>query len=272
MIGDMTTPTGNNNTMPGQVYTILSWAKSMNGLKLCAFNSEKIKVNTSALEEMQRMKATNSLIPDIIHKKISSSSLTLSYLNIRSLREHYQDLLDSEIVAFSKILCLSETKIQNYINYQIKNMTCFHSKTKHGSAIYVSTDFDNVITIPTTTTIIETVAIIVSSVLILSAYIPPATSWPRIQRDVKNLIQEIIHNYEQEFLNIIFIGDFNVDLAVLQKLTLLLKEFGLKQHLTEPTHELGSILDLVFTNLEEVTIHNIPVWFTDHHAITLQIK
>ena len=62
-----------------------------------------------------------------------------------------------------------------------------------------------------------------------------------------------------------------MDLTGLQKLTLLMQDFHLRQLVTEPTHELGSILDLVFTNLDEVTIDNIPIWFTDHHIITMQI-
>lgn len=66
MIGDMTTHNNKNNTMPGQIYTLLSRAKSMNGLRLCSFDAEKIKVNYSALEEMHRLQTTKLLIPDTL--------------------------------------------------------------------------------------------------------------------------------------------------------------------------------------------------------------
>ena len=42
MVGDMTTPGGRTNTMPGQIYTMLSRAKSMKALRLCSFDSDKI--------------------------------------------------------------------------------------------------------------------------------------------------------------------------------------------------------------------------------------
>ena len=52
----MITPTGNTNTMPGRIYTMLSRAKSTKGLKLCSFDSKKIKMNEAALLEMKRLK------------------------------------------------------------------------------------------------------------------------------------------------------------------------------------------------------------------------
>ena len=61
MVGDMTTPDGKTNTMPGQIYTMLSRAKSMEGLKLCAFHANKIKVNESTLREMERLDECNTL-------------------------------------------------------------------------------------------------------------------------------------------------------------------------------------------------------------------
>jgi ABC-type molybdate transport system permease subunit len=57
----MTTPDGKTNTMPGEIYTMLSRAKSMEVLKLCAFHANKIKVNESTLHEMERLDECNTL-------------------------------------------------------------------------------------------------------------------------------------------------------------------------------------------------------------------
>jgi ABC-type molybdate transport system permease subunit len=60
MVDDMTTPDGKTNTMPGEIYTMLSRAKSMEVLKLCAFHANKIKVNESTLHEMERLDECNT--------------------------------------------------------------------------------------------------------------------------------------------------------------------------------------------------------------------
>lgn len=41
--------------MPGQIYTMLSRAKSMKGLELCAFDDKMVKVNETTLQEMERL-------------------------------------------------------------------------------------------------------------------------------------------------------------------------------------------------------------------------
>jgi ATP-dependent DNA helicase PIF1 len=63
IVGDMTTPNDKNNTMPGQIYTMLSRAKSMTGLKLRYFHTDKTRINVSALNEMRRLQSTRQLVP-----------------------------------------------------------------------------------------------------------------------------------------------------------------------------------------------------------------
>jgi ATP-dependent exoDNAse (exonuclease V) alpha subunit len=79
MIGDMTTPAGKTNTMPGQIYTMLSRAKSMTGLKLCAFDPKKIKVNETALQEMERLTKSSLLQPVTLHSVLQSPGDSSKY-------------------------------------------------------------------------------------------------------------------------------------------------------------------------------------------------
>ena len=66
-------------------------------------------------------------------------------------------------------------------------------------------------------------------------------------------------------------GDFNTStISTLEKLTDLFKTFALNQHVSTPTHILGSTLDLICTNSTNSNIVTVPLYFTDiilHHFI-----
>ena len=85
----------------------------MTGLKLCSFHADKIRVNASALDEMRRLQSTKELVPKTIQSTLTTSKLTVSYLNVRSLKEHLEDLLQSKAAAKSDVLCLSENESTN---------------------------------------------------------------------------------------------------------------------------------------------------------------
>ncbi|KAH3832138.1 hypothetical protein DPMN_105415 [Dreissena polymorpha] len=55
MIADMTFTKQQKTTMPGQIYTMLCRAKSIDAIKFNSFHISKILVNKSALEEMPHL-------------------------------------------------------------------------------------------------------------------------------------------------------------------------------------------------------------------------
>lgn len=150
-------------------------------------------------------------------------------------------------------------------------MKCIYSKCKHGSVIY--SNHDDVEIFPLNTTVLETVSVIVKETLIVSVYVAPATSWTLIADDIKSVTRQI-NSYPRKhnFSKILIIGDFNLDVRMQTLLAKMLLESGLHQMVTEPTHELGSILDLAFTNHNDTILFNKPVWFSDHHIITVHLK
>lgn len=83
-------------------------------MRLCSFNEEKIKVNYSALDEMHRLQTTKLHIPDTLPTDFDVTTFRGSYLNVRSLKEHYLDLESYKIAEIADIFCLSETKVHNY--------------------------------------------------------------------------------------------------------------------------------------------------------------
>ena len=94
-----------------------------------------------------------------------------------------------------------------------------------------------------------------------------------LKADVQDIIRQIDRNRTRSVCSkVVIIGDFNLDLQTQEQLSSVMLESGLHQLITEPTHELGSVLDLLYTDLEGCTVHNIPVWFSDHHIISMQIQ
>ena len=133
MIGDMTLSEKKSNTMPGQIYTMLSRAKEMKGLKLKSFQADKIKVNSSALQEMKRLQ---SMEKDLTTLNISEDSKAIGFLNIRSLKEHYQDFCQNDFSEKLDFLCLSETKVKDYSRYQLEVDMCMFKDSPWISSIY----------------------------------------------------------------------------------------------------------------------------------------
>lgn len=105
----------------------------------------------------------------------------------------------------------------------------------------------------------------------LSVYIPPSSSPKTVICDFNRLLQEFVTH---TLNTCIILGDFNLSLSHHQQIEHIGKQCGLHQLVHEPTHELGSVLDLVFTNHPEdaCKLTNTPICYSDHHALTVLLK
>ena len=267
MIGDMTLSEKKSNTMPGQIYTMLSRAKEMKGLKLKSFQADKIKVNSSALQEMKRLQ---SMVKDLATLNISEDSKAIGFLNIRSLKEHYQDLCQNDLSEKLDFLCLSETKVKDYSRYQLEGMTCVCSRTPHGSAVF--TKYHDVQHFQIMIKKTEVLVVLADDTLVASMYVPPNIPWSELSIELRGIAQQLNDlSNEHQALHTVLGGDFNADYQRLAAISKLMLEYGLQQLVQTPTHERGAILDVIFSSLPEYcTVLNIPLWFTDHHAVVIQ--
>ena len=101
-----------NRSMPGQVYTMISRAKSMTTLKLIGFHKSKIVINKDALIEMDRLRLS-SVIFSHTFLPAFGEQLILS-LNIRKLSSHFSDITQPYFIEKASYICLSETHTNNY--------------------------------------------------------------------------------------------------------------------------------------------------------------
>ena len=178
MIADMTLGEKQTTTQPGQVYTMLSRAKATKGIKIVGFEPSKIKVNSHAVEEMERLKQ-HKLAAYPRPLSCDTEHIIITYLNVRSLHAHYEDICADQNIKESDIVCLTETHVNNYEHYNIREMFCISAPSKHGCAIYSKAPVDAQLHSPAAT-FTESVAIVALNTLVVCLYIPPNTSCRRI--------------------------------------------------------------------------------------------
>ena len=77
----------------------------------------------------------------------------------------------------------------------------------------------------------------------------------------------------------VIMGDFNIDMNSdspgAKQLAQQMTNLGYRQLITSPTCDIGSIIDLIFTNFPEdmeVRAETLPVYYSDHMIIWAAIK
>ena len=99
-------------------------------------------------------------------------------------------------------------------------------------------------------------------------YCPPTTHLSDICKSVEHFIEE------QSRSDIIIGGDLNIDLKKPpNKVTKFLNDQGLEQITTSPTHQSGSHIDHVWTNVRDPQPNVIDLWtyYSDHKQILVDI-
>ena len=108
---DQSTKSGKRITQvhQGMFYTLLSRAKSRDKVQLLNFDAEKhIKVNTKAIQEMERMR--NECLLSFVHPLKEMNGENICLFNIRSWNAHIDHFLSDEVYANNSILfCFTET-------------------------------------------------------------------------------------------------------------------------------------------------------------------
>lgn len=85
-------------------------------------------------------------------------------------------------------------------------------------------------------------------------------------KDVSKLLEHC-NNLQKSGHYTVITGDFNLQITHVQELEKRMNANNISQFIQNPTHELGSVLDLMFTNYKQVSTYNIPVYYSDHHLI-----
>ena len=275
----------------GQVYVALSCSTSLQGLHILGqINNKHVRANPRVHNEYDRLRRLNE--EDIqkitnIHKgsgQDTNSALTLSLLNICSLRKHSSDIKCDKNLFNSDILAFTETQLlpgDNDFDI-VQNLTPFtlyrndHNSDKFCSlATCVKNDFHvlNQEYFPTLNAVkflvtCDTNNVRQQTLSFLLLYRKNGTS-------ILDFVSAIDYLLRAHSIDVI-LGDLNVNFFStidMQPLTDLMESFNYVQIVDKPTFISGSLLDHVYVRQAiNANIHSSVISvYSDHDAVRITL-
>ena len=253
----------------GQIYVTLSHATSLQGLHILGeMQSKHIKANPKVNEEYERLRDSSPYFDTLAEEQYSCDPvLTVSLLNIRSLRKHSEDIKFHAQLFNSDVLALTETQLlANDSDVEIKeNLEPFriyrqdHCTDKYSSmAICVkhNLELENYESIPILNAIkfdfVDTRLRESRSLLLL--YRKNNSNVPQYME----VLQYVISSSRIDEI----IGDFNMNYfnEIHSQPLLFIESLNYTQIVTEPTFvSAGSLLDHMYKRPTSIRIFNNSV-------------
>lgn len=265
----------------GQAYVAVSRATSLQGLFLLDFKPELIKADDMVLKEMNRLEEHTSSTTEA-YQQLSGPSpniVRVCFFNVQSLwATHRRDVENDPYINTASILAMSETwqpSIQCSLKGYGYNISRGRSSENGGGVALFSKNYPlNELDLLITNCNIDAIAAHIplsndnSYITVLLLYCPPRTTVPLICCCIKDFIQS--HRGEQ----IIIGGDFNINLnKTSNSVVKLLQEEGFVQVSNGPTHQSGSHIDHIWTNLHPLpTTFGMWTYYSDHKQTFIDIK
>ena len=275
-----------NRFSSGQAYVALSRARTLEGLQLLDFDSDKIRANIHVQKEMQRILSEMHLPSPYLQllSPMTSSTVQLALLNANSARLHFSDISSDPVLLYSSVVGITETHFteRKKNDYQLQNFRLYMNEqntriNNHGIALYVSESFESKLFCVPFTVGIEILCLDIrrepgSSCRVVLLYRSPSVSQVMFLNDL-NIVLSYLQKNQME--DSVLMGDFNVDaqnISASSALNRMIETFGWKQMVTVATHRSGSCLDHIYihqTSYGRVSV--LPTYFSDHHFVHIQL-
>ena len=220
------------------MYVALSRISKFDNMYLIGkYNRNAIKVNQNAKQEYERLHNESMLTP-LLLPQVTSDSLTITLLNIRSLRKHSDDILNDIALVNNDVLCLTETQL--HLNEDTSEIT---SKFQNSFRMYFNNNRDKYRSIAfgysSNMALCSSADCGSKSVLALKLYRSPNL--------LPNLFLENLTSWIDEEKPDILLGDFNLDALCYDSCNPLQQRLeNYKLLVSEPTHMDGGLLDHVY--------------------------
>ena len=267
----------------GQIYVALSRSTSLNGIYILGdIQSKHVRADPRVHKEYKRLREISPLQPQTIRDH--SSSLTISLLNVRSLKKHSIDVKHDCNTLSADMLCFTETQLlpssnDNEIRNSLFLFTLF--RQDHVSDRYSSLAICSKPNLETKEhhyfpeinalkfVVVNDIAAVPITMLLLYCKHSSNVS------QYINSITYILNNYEVD----IILGDFNINYLndnEVQPLNVLMESLNYMQTVQTPTFiSSGTLLDHVYVRNEMLSITDtsvIPVYYSDHDAVKISLS
>ena len=237
-------------------------------------DESKIYQNMKALSELKRLDNISESNKKSNWDINMKEAMKISSLNCRSLKKHYDDIIDDELLIGSDMICLQETWLENDIIIDYLKIPQFmlhlNSRGKgKGLAIYYNADlFSHEIDIKKDEIQISKFTSFDINILII--YRSQNGSTTELKRDIELLIDE---DKPQ-----LILGDFNFcySNSTNNETKKFLRENDFIQLIDQPTQIEGNILDHAYkrdkTNIFDYSVKLHSKYYTDHRGTTVIMK
>jgi len=250
----------------GMAYVMLGRCENLKDIFIAGeFKKEGINIDQEALEESQ---ALDKAFQDR-QLSLPSNAFKVSYLNVRSLRAHIQDVkLDSSIVN-SDIFGLGETWMHPNETFSIEGFkSCFVSAGKgKGIASFSKTELE-------TDKVIH-IADKFSAICVRGHFLDVIFVY--LSQDFnKDHLFTVLDDWIVETKETALLGDVNWNyLEDNHDMKNFMIKKGFAQLIEKPTHEKGALIDHIYVNKKLIGrgcfAQQESVHFTDHDLISLEL-
>ena len=261
----------------GQIYVALSRVRNLSNLFIKGKATREVLVaNPEVSEEYERLR-TECAIPLDTPKQTSKFAITL--LNIRSLRKHYIDLSNDRFITQSNIICLIETQLSNnmsndslQMNFQNHDVLLHNNVDKFKSlALLKNTFIECCVQLFDRILYGELIAESFHDSKQFSILLLYKSNNANLRQFTK-YVSQLVHTLKPD----IVLGDFNLNAFSLQlcQLSTNLAQMHYILAVNEPTHISGGLIDHIylskcFHEKFNIAVNMLPVYYSDHHAVTL---
>uniref|UniRef100_A0A7M5V9S6 ATP-dependent DNA helicase n=2 Tax=Clytia hemisphaerica TaxID=252671 RepID=A0A7M5V9S6_9CNID len=262
----------------GQMYVNLSRVTNINGLFLIGeYNRKHIRVNSEAGIEYERLRRESSLqkVETFSPALTSSKHLHISLLNVRSFKKHVIDMVHSDTLISSDLICLTETQLSpssetNDIDESLQNFKIDYNNNSVNRFQNTACCANSSIEILEcqkaagyTQIMFKKETFSEQPITLLLLYKPPNFSRNTFLEELRTLLYDEVQ---------IILGDFNIDAldAANEDLADVLSSY--KLIVNEPTHLAGGLLDHVYLkktylDKKEVQCFVKDIYFSDHDGV-----
>ena len=269
------------------VYVAISRAKSLNGLHLLDFDSKKIKVSAEVKAEMERLRE-HPVQPCLLNPQTNLNvGFHVVFHNSRSLHKHIPDLRSEKTLLQANLLFIFETwedlsddpdhyTLEGFNIIQKTPVAVKNHRPHSGTMLYARDEGPSFITEGYRVNNIEIVVVDASSkvegLVMIGVYCPPSVKTTLLGEVLSDLMREAMKTHTLFLIG----GDFNSDASetLSQPLDRFCGKFGLRQIVQECTTDLHSKLDLIITNIPQLSV--IPVvlesWYSDHKPCWVSVN
>ena len=256
-------------------YVALGRCESLSDIHITEkFSAKQIRCNPIALEMSQELEGRASQISglrDIWF--LGCKVIKVSFLNVRSLPRHHEDLHRDSVMLASDAICLAETWLSNNQStealtlpgYELETVSRGHGK---GVANYAK---KSLLSRPFAAVVSDSFQVLrmrVSGVVIITVYRSEAYNIPALALRVQELIDEC-----EDEERVVIVGDLNFPGNEVNNFTYVLSRRGFKQIVQEPTHLGGRCIDHCYVKDPSNVQHFLhSVYYSDHTALCITLR